>query len=207
MVTISSAYGSFGQEIGSRVADLLGFDLYDRELVEQIAANAHVRQKTVQSLDDRVRDWITEHVASQFENEVFTASDFLQHLSTVVLALGRHGEAVIVGRGAQFILDPEATLRVRTTAPLDTRFRTVARSEEIEILDARSLVLRKDAERAAFSRLHFNLAVGDPDLYDLIINTAGGPLERHADLISYAFLLKFGRKARAPRPGPGRHPR
>jgi cytidylate kinase len=196
VVVVSSAYGSGGLAIAQRAANLLGFELYDRELVERIAASAHVREKVAESLDDRVQDWITEIISRQFETNTFTNSDFLQNLSRVVLSIAQHGGAVIVGRGAQFILDPRWVLRVRTFAALDRRIHMTMELDGVDAPTARSMVLRKDAERAGFCRLHFNQDVASPDHYDLLINTAEQPHERHAELIVYAFLLRFGQHSR-----------
>jgi hypothetical protein len=192
VITISSAYGSHGQEIGRIAAGLLGFELYDRQLVERIATTAHTRENTVRALDEAVQDWITEHVAGLLRSETFTNSDYLRHLSRVVLALGKLGQAVVIGRGSQFILDPRATLRVRTTAPLAARIQAIAAATSQPTEKARALVLQKDAHRAAFYRLHFNQDPGEPSHYDLILNTSDGEPSRHADLVAFAFLSRFG---------------
>jgi cytidylate kinase len=192
IVTISSAYGSRGMEIGRLAAELLGYDVYDRRLVERIATIADERERTVRALDEKVQDWITEQVSGLFSSEAFTTSDYLRHLSSVVLALGKHGRAIIIGRGSQLILDPRATLRVRTTAPLAARAEVIAASSGQSIENAQATVLQKDAQRAAFYRRHFEQDPTDPDHYDLILNTSDDNLARHADLVAYAFLSKFG---------------
>lgn len=196
VITISSAYGSHGLMIGKMVADVLGLDLFDRQLVEQIATSASVREKVVQSLDERLQDWISEHIAGQFEGEVFSSSDFLRHLSMVVLTIGRHGNAIIIGRGAQFILDPGSTLRVRTTAPLAARVEAIAQLETLLPAQAQEEVLRKDAERRSFALKHFKCDVSQPQHYDLVLNTSQGTLPHHADLVAYAFLQRFGQQVR-----------
>jgi cytidylate kinase len=197
VITISSAYGSQGWKVGKMVADLLGFDFYDRELVEQIAASANVREKIAASLDDREQGWISAYISEKFDNYSFTHSDFLRHLSRVVLSIGQHGEAVIVGRGSQFILKPQYVLRIRTIAPFELRLKTVIESEGLDASEARAAVLRKDAERSAFCRLHFNVDVADPHHYDLILNTSALSIEQNADFVVYVFLSRFGRTARA----------
>lgn len=37
IITISREFGSGGRELGKRLADELGFDYYDREIIESIA--------------------------------------------------------------------------------------------------------------------------------------------------------------------------
>jgi cytidylate kinase len=193
IITISSEYGSQGQTIGEAVAQHLGFDFFDRELLDRIVTSANASRRVVESLDNRVQDWITEYITNQFEARQFTSGDFLKHLSRVVLAIGHHGRSVIIGRGAQFILHPPLTLRVRTIAPLPVRIAHVAQTENLTDKEARAVILRKTAERTAFCSLHFDRNVSDPEHYDLIINTASMPLELNVDLVVHAFRSRFGR--------------
>ena len=39
IITISREFGSGGRELGKRMADILGFDYYDREIITTIAAS------------------------------------------------------------------------------------------------------------------------------------------------------------------------
>ena len=50
-ITISSAYGALGSDIGRMVAGQLGFDMFDREMVDRIAESARVRKQIVASVD------------------------------------------------------------------------------------------------------------------------------------------------------------
>jgi len=191
-ITISSEYGSLGQTIGGLVAGRLGFDLFDRDLLDRVAASANASRRVVESLDDRVQGWISEFIAGQFDNNHFTASDFLRHLSRAVLGIAHHGRAVIIGRGAHFILDREATLRVRTFAPLAARVAQVARDERLSPQEGRAQVLSKTAERVAFARLHFDRDISDPAHYDLILCTSTLSPELCAEIIARAFQSRFG---------------
>jgi len=112
----------------------------------------------------------------------------------VVLTLGRHGKGVIIGRGAQYILDPAQTLRVRAYAPLDVRVRRIAERDGIPVHEARARVLRVDAERAAFVRRHFNQEIADPNHYDLLCNTGSLSVEVCAEMVERAFRARFGGK-------------
>jgi cytidylate kinase len=106
--------------------------------------------------------------------------------------IGQHGHAVIIGRGAQFILAPDRTLRVRVIAPLEQRASRVAENLAIDLGEARARVLQKDGERLAFARAHFNRDVRAPEQYDLLINTANVEVEQAAVLIEEAFTMRFG---------------
>jgi cytidylate kinase len=190
-ITLCGEYGSEGPRLGVAIAERLGFDFYDRELLERIVASANASRKVVESLDNRVQDWITNFISNQFEEQRFTSGEYLRHLSRVVLALGHHGRAVIMGRGAHYILDPSFTLKVRTIAPLAGRIACVSQTESLTEKEARATIVRKTAERRAFCRLHFDRDVSDPDHYDLIINTASTSQELNVDFVVQTFRARF----------------
>lgn len=193
MISISREYGGRGAAVAQRVADKLGFHLYGRELLDEIARETHVRRQVLESLDEHVQTAIEEMVRSSVGSEYFSNTEFLHNLSRVMLTIARHGRGVIVGRGAQFILHPGWTLRVRCTAPLEDRIARIAERDRIARAGARARVLREDAEREAFYRLHFDRDAADPAHYDLVLNTSTLSEETCADLVTEAFWARFAR--------------
>jgi hypothetical protein len=191
MITVTREYGARGAEIGSLAAERLGFHFYSQELVEQIAQEAHVRRQVIESVDERTQDAIDNVLGELFGGEYFAPSEYLRNLSKVVLTLGRHGKGVIVGRGAQFILHPDHTLRVRAFAPIEVRVQRIAGQRGLSADDARAEVLRVDAERAAFYKRHFGRDVRDPAHYDLLFNTGSLPVQACADIVALAFRKRF----------------
>jgi cytidylate kinase len=113
----------------------------------------------------------------------------MQHLMKVVGTIGKHGHAVIVGRGANFILPPEKRFSVRIVAPQTWRIKNVSRNFDISQEDAKRRVMRTESDRRAFIRKYFNADIADPTNYDLIINTATLNVDDAAEVISTALRL------------------
>jgi len=191
LVVISRDCGSKGHFIAEGVATKLGFDLYDRELINAIAKSAHVRSQVVESVGEQTRQHLSAWIDSRLEGGYFTSTDYLQHLCKIVLSIGQHGQAVMLGRGAQFILNPEQTLRVRIIAPQETRVHRIAASQRLPTPEARAHVLRVDAERNAYCRWHFNADPANPRHYDLILNTALISPEYCVEAVARAFEARF----------------
>jgi hypothetical protein len=191
-ICISRQYGARGAAMGRMVAERLGFRFYAQELVHDIAEQAHVRQQVIESLDERVQDGIAEWVAGLVKRGVFAPTDYLRNLSKVVLTLGRHGSGVIIGRGAHFLLDPKATLRVRVISPLQQRVERIAQRDGLAEPEAHAKVVRIDNERVAFNRQHYNADIADPTHYDLVINTGTLGVEGAAEQTISAFRFRFG---------------
>lgn len=191
MITISREYGALGGTIGRAVSHALGFGFYAQELVHEIAKHASVRQRVVESLDERSQTRIGRWVNDMITGGIFAPSDYLRNLSQVIVTLGRHGRGVIIGRGAHLILNPASTLRVRAYAPLEHRVRYVARRDELSLSAARRKVCSIDEERAAFYQRHFGNDVADPLNFDLMLNTSTLSVPECCDIIAHAFKRRF----------------
>lgn len=191
MIVMSREFGARGAEVGRLVAERLGFQFHSQELVHEIARQARVRQQLVASLDERARDGVEQWVTELMEGGSFSPNDYLRNLTKVILSLGRHGKGVIVGRGAQFILDPKKTLRVRAYASLEARVRRISSRDGVSRGEARAKALRVDSERVAFYRQHFDQDVADPHHYDLLLNSATVPIDACVDIVARAFRARF----------------
>lgn len=191
-ICFSREFGALGGEIGRIVAARLGFRYYAQELVDEIARQANVTRRIVESLDERTQSWVDEWVVKMMEGGAFAASDYLRNLSAVVLTLGRHGRGVIIGRGAHLILEPARTLRVRCYCDLEQRVGYIAERDGMSPDEARAKIRRVDSERVAFYRQHFKTDVADPRHFDLLLNTGSLPLSDCSELVERAFAARFG---------------
>ena len=56
VITISRQFGSGGYLVAKQIAGDFGLDLFDREIIQEIADNAHVRRAVVEMLDEKGPD-------------------------------------------------------------------------------------------------------------------------------------------------------
>jgi hypothetical protein len=171
VLTVSRQYGSLGGDVARRVADLLRLDLFDQELIHEIAESSHLSERVVTALDEKDRELLTDWLTALATNAYLSPAGYLYHLTRVVGAIARHGGAVIVGRGAHLILDPGKSLRVLVVAPLEIRVQTVMQRESLSERDARRRVNQVEADRKAFLMKHFHAESDDPTRFDLVVNT------------------------------------
>jgi len=87
-----------------------------------------LRATLLESVDERRKSWLLEFLDGLSSVPAVSESAFVRNLIETVLALGAHGECIIVGRGAAQILPAETTLRARLVAPLSERIATKARA-------------------------------------------------------------------------------
>jgi cytidylate kinase len=172
LVTISRQHGAGGEEVARRVARELELDLFDREIIHEIARSAQLSDRVVDALDEKDRDVLTDWLVCFAGCDYLSPNAYHDHLLRVIGAIGCHGGAVILGRGAHLILGPERALRVSVVAPLEMRVADVARSEGLSQHDAQRRIAEVEGERRAFLARQFRVDPADLSVFDLIVNTA-----------------------------------
>ncbi len=192
VITISRAFGAQGLALALRLGERTGFTVWDQELVQAVAQEAGGDERLMRSLDEHHRKAIDDAVRGALMGSPHTNTQYLRALMRVVQTIAQHGNAIIVGRGANYILAPHQRLAVRLVCPLDECVRRYAEREHIDEETARRKIVEMDAVRAEFVRHNFKRDVTDPADYDLVLNVATFDLEALADLVLEAYRLKTG---------------
>jgi cytidylate kinase len=193
VVTISRQAGTDGAELARAVAEALGFQLWDQELVQRVAERTGAPEVLLRAVDERARNVIEELLGGVLMGDASTEGEYLAQLMRVFRALAHHGDAVIVGRGAQFVLAPERTLRVRVVAPVEVRLRKLAASRKLSDAAAQSELEKVDRERLHFVRHHYHRDASDPSAYDLVVNVGSMSASAAVEVIVAAYRAKFPR--------------
>lgn len=170
VITISRQRGSGGTLIGKQIAERLGWDFYDRELIDSVAEHIGTEPESLESHDERPPNLVHELVRQLLEGNRPTETQYLRSLVRILRLIRARGHAVIMGRGAHLVL-PDA-LRVRIVAPLEVRIERLAEAEDLPLAEARRVVLASDRDRGQFIQAHFGVDGADPCYYDLVLNTA-----------------------------------
>jgi cytidylate kinase len=172
-IAISREAGTQGTSVAEEVGRLLGWHVYDHELLERIAQDMGLRTNLLESVDERQQSWLLETAEgflSAPDPPPVSESGFAYHLIKVVLALGLHGECVILGRGAAFILPAETTLRIRLMGSARDRILALSRKLGISEHEAARQLRTMDRQRTDFVQDHILKDPNDPTNYDLVLN-------------------------------------
>ncbi len=171
VITISSEPGSGGRVIAQGLAKRLGIDLFDRNIVKEIAGSAHISGAVIETMEKDRLSGIKDFISSLVNDRYLWPGVYLDHLMKVVAAIASHGNAIIVGRGANFLIPAEDRLSIRVISPLDTRVNNVSKEFGVTREEAKRRVINRENRRSAFIRQSFNADVADPRNYDLVVNT------------------------------------
>jgi cytidylate kinase len=194
-ITISRAFGSGGGEIARRLSARLNYPIVDKEILEVLVEEGHLRAAVVEALDERDRSSLDVWVEGILRGKLQDRDDYLHTLVRVIGGIAIHGHAIIIGRGANYILDSAQGLNVRIVAPLRQRVETIQQIRGLDQEAAAKLVEKTDTERGAFIHRFFHREIEDPLGYDVIINTAAIGMDLAVDLIERAFRQKLSAMA------------
>jgi cytidylate kinase len=185
-VSIEREFGCGGSEIAAKLAELLGWKLWDHELTQEIARLTHSTPQAVER-----REWKNDpavyRVFKSFLRGAFEGglppTDRLELLDArriaivseraVNLALSG-GPCVIVGRGSQYFLrNRKDVFRAFLYASRNSKIHrliTAGISQDKAIEDVDTI----DRDRAAFVKEYLKLSWPDRHLYDAMLNTERG---------------------------------
>ncbi len=170
IVTVSREPGSGGRIIAEKLAEKLNFDLFHQNFVSKMANDSNISTSLFETLDEKGLSVLEEWIKSWINRQHLWPDQYLKHIMKIIGTIGKHGHAVIVGRGTNFILPPENRFRIRVIASMDTRIKNLCDKFEIPKDEARKRINRTSAERKAFVRKYFNADITAPINYDLLIN-------------------------------------
>jgi len=186
VITISREPGSGGRIVATELGKKLGLDVFHQEIINEMAESAHVSSRILETLDEKGLSVLDEWITSLVDKKHLWPDQYLRHLMKVIGTIGKHGSAVIVGRGANFVLPSEGRIRVRIVAPLNVRVENVSSNFGISAENAKRRIIRTESERRAFIRKYFNADITDPINYDLVLNTGTLSIEAAANAIKSA---------------------
>jgi cytidylate kinase len=185
IITVEREYGSGGAMVAHRLAERLGWKIWDEEITAEIARVAKVDPAAARRCDECVDPLVYrlfkvfargsyERSLSVGEGGAFDTDRMVALLQQVIEDIASRGNCVIVGRGAPYILRnrPDA-FHTFVFAPFDEkvcRVMTLGKSEK----EAAGLVEEIDAERAAFIRHYFGKEWPHRPLYNIMINSKFG---------------------------------
>lgn len=170
VITVSRECGSYGEEIARLCAERMKVNYFDRELVEHIAKAAGEDPETFHNLEKSATGMSPGIFESMFTNRPWLKVKYTRGLVSSLIGVSKIG-GVIIGRGANFILEQDACFRVRIVAPFKIRTARYAERKNIEIAEAVRQVKSIDEERANFIKALYHKNIDQVNAYDLIINS------------------------------------
>ena len=191
-ICCSRKIGVGALEIADIVAKNIDYKVVDRELLEHIAKEAKLSQKTVSYFDERYPGILNEFAAFLFAEKSFIKSDYNRHLFNVVISLAGLEPTIFVGRGTHLILPRDRVLAVRFICSDQHRIKRLARILKVKEKEAADKLPQLDKEQRNFFKKAFGKKDAVPYEFDMVINCDYiKNTQDAADIVEQAFKRKF----------------
>jgi cytidylate kinase len=203
VLTVEREYGCGGGDIARKIADRLGWTLWDQRLTAEIARLSNCHQSDVETREERV-DPIFYRLLKSIMRGSFEGSlnlprlnlldaDSIFHLTgQLVQQAASAGHCVIVGRGSQhFLQDRADTMRIFLYAPRGEKIRRLMASGVADS-EVGQLVDTVDNDRAAFVEKYFHIEWPNRPLYHAMLNTVVGDEVVMNEILSLKTSLEVG---------------
>jgi cytidylate kinase len=185
VLTIDREYGSGAAEIAEKLAERLGWKLWDQLLTNEVARHLECDSQHVEQQEER-RDPLYYRIFKAFLRGSFEGSQITPRIKMadaegirrvseqMVRAAASEGNAVIVGRGSAYYLrDQPDAFHVFIYAPFDEKVRRVQQAGKSEE-EAIQLVETVDRDRRDFIKQNFGIEFPSRHFFHLMINSTIG---------------------------------
>ena len=193
VLTIEREYGSGAAAIAQKLAERLGWKLWDQALTDEIARHMECDSRHVEQQEER-RDPLHYRLFKAFlrgsfegslnapQMKMADAEGIRQVTEQLVRTAADEGNAVIVGRGSAYYLhDCEDAFHVFVYAPFEDKVRRL-QSEGKSEAEATELVENVDSDRTMFIKEHFGIDWPARQFFHLMVNSMIGE-EMAVDII------------------------
>lgn len=177
VIAIGRQFGSGGHDIGKILAEKLGYDFYDAEIIQMTAGTTGYTPEFIKKNEEIM----TNSLIYDLVNQMYLNADMQDEAPKdkifeaecqVVRNLAKKGNCVIVGRCADYVLrNSENCLKVFFSAPLASRIRRVAQRQNISEGEAKATVQKNEKLRADNYRYYTRRMWGAAGNFDLSLNT------------------------------------
>ena len=188
-ITLSREAGASGSAVAEVLGQELGWEVLDKGVLDQLADKYQLSRPTLEAVDETTMSWAYDIFGTWLDREIISHEKYLTRLNRIFLTAAKKGNAIFVGRGAQFLLPRDRGFSVRLVASESYRLHQLMERHELPLAKARQLMVRLDRGRRQFVRHFFHQDVDDPHIYDLTINVERFGIEKTVDLIIHTMSM------------------
>ncbi|MDD6023197.1 MAG: cytidylate kinase-like family protein [Oscillospiraceae bacterium] len=189
IITIGRQFGSGGREIGEKVAKLLGYTFYDKEILTMAAEESGFSPAAMEHYDEKPTGSL---IYSLYMTGAATSDNLPlnQQLAfaqfNVIRKVAQNDNCVIVGRCADYILrEKKNLLTVFLHAPLENRVDNVMKTQGISSRSLAEKTIRKqDKARADYYNFFTHKKWGEAGSAMMSLDTSMMSHDKLAELIA-----------------------
>ena len=195
VITISRQFGAGGITLGKMIAENFGYIFADTEIIKMVAEMANVSTHFVETVEKeaggKFSRFISKTVSKPLVDRILKDERgyideeiYLDYLVLIIAQMADDGNAVILGRGSQYILNdhPDA-FHILMIDEFDNRVRFMKQHYELSESRAARVVRGEDKRRKALYQKLGKTDYDDPFLYHLVLNMSKVSLEEAKKMV------------------------
>jgi cytidylate kinase len=187
IITISREFGSGGRELGKRLADELGIPCYDNEIIEMIAKENGFDEQYVANVSEKsIEAAYAMTIGNRFAIPAMQLVDQSIRVAAaqrqIIENFAKQGDCVIVGRGADVILEDMKPLNLFVYADMPSKLQRckdrAPEGEDLSDSELMRMIRQIDKQRAQHRQMYSDTKWGNKEGYHLCINTSGKEIKK-----------------------------
>jgi cytidylate kinase len=204
VVTVSRQFGAGGLTFGGKLADLLGYTLFDQEVIAMVSEKARVSENWVRSVEKEAGGRLQQAVSRLMPRNVvdrvlkngpgYIDEDiYLDHLEQIIGQIASEGNCIILGRGGQYILsDRKDAIHILLIAEKEYRIRFMEAKYKLRRSQAERVVDAEDKRRTNLYRKFDKTDYDHPSHYHLTLNMSKLTIEAAAETVCRLVSATYG---------------
>ena len=184
IITIGRENGSGGRYIGEKLAQKLGINCYNNELISEITKKYSSDLNYVEKNDEQPPEG-----AFYFGGQPIPAKVF-EEQSSLIREIARKESCIFIGRASDYVLkDFDNVINVFVHAPLASRIERYSRRNNISAVEAEKEITKQDKKRSSFYKFYTNQIWGEAKNYHICIDTSKVGIDGAVQLIENYMTL------------------
>lgn len=183
VITIARQFGSLGRPIAKRLAEILGIEFYDRDIIEEAAKQLGKGIKIVSNMEEKANYhymlFPLGNATTEEQDKIFSVE------SRIIEELAEKNNCIIVGRCGDYILrNKKNVIRVYIYASEENRFHNCVESLHIDEKDARKMIKEIDRKRKVYYKHYTGNNQDDLANYNVAIDSSLLGVEKTAQYLA-----------------------
>lgn len=181
VITIGREFGSGGREFGRLLAEKLGYEYYDKEIITEIAKKTSLSETYVKQIVEQTPHSLfpitTGNAFAYYgNNHLYNFQSIFREQTNVITEMAKKSDCVIVGRCADYILEDLNPFKIFIYADekskIERCLKKVDEPEKVNVKKLKKQIKSIDKNRARYYSFYTGKKWGDKLNYDICINTS-----------------------------------
>lgn len=181
VITIGREFGSGGREFGRLLAEKLGYEYYDKEIITEIAKKTSLSETYVKQIVEQTPHSLfpitTGNAFAYYgNNHLYNVQSIFREQTNVITEMAKKSDCVIVGRCADYILEDLNPFKIFIYADEKSKIvrclKKVDEPEKVNVKKLKKQIKSIDKNRARYYSFYTGKKWGDKLNYDICINTS-----------------------------------